>query len=164
MLVERYQGAVAAVTVSYLGLGPDAQDIGQETFIRFYQSLAKFRGDAQVRTYLTRIAINLCYDHLRKRKRHTITSLQELDSDAALPPALVTDDAPQAELRERSERIQKALQTLDNPFREVVTLRMVMGYSTRETAELLKLPEGTVLSRLARALKKLRPILSGIDL
>ena len=57
-LVERYEGLVAATVIGMLGPGPDAEDVGQETFIRFNRALKSFRGDSSVGTYLTRIAIN----------------------------------------------------------------------------------------------------------
>ena len=68
-LVERYESLVAATAIGMLGKGDDAEDVGQETFIKFYRSLDKFRGDAKIGTYLTRIAINLSLDALRRRKR-----------------------------------------------------------------------------------------------
>ncbi|SVD24097.1 uncharacterized protein METZ01_LOCUS376951, partial [marine metagenome] len=59
VLVERYEPQVAATVVGMLGPGDEADDVGQETFVRFYRALAKFRGDAALGTYLTRIAMNL---------------------------------------------------------------------------------------------------------
>src|SRR4051812_20075618 len=58
-LVERYEPAVASVVVGMLGAGDDADDVGQETFIRFYRALGSFRGEASLKTYLRRIAMNL---------------------------------------------------------------------------------------------------------
>jgi len=60
---------VAATVIGMLGHCPEAEDIGQETFIRFYKSLDKFRGDASVGTYLTRIAINLSLNEIKRRRR-----------------------------------------------------------------------------------------------
>ena len=68
-LIERYEPQVAATVVGMLGPGDEADDVGQETFVRFYQSLDKFRGDAALGTYLTRIAINLSLNALERRKR-----------------------------------------------------------------------------------------------
>ena len=58
LLVEKYEGMVAATVIGMLGRGPEAEDVGQETFIRFHGALERFRGDSTVGTYLTRIAIN----------------------------------------------------------------------------------------------------------
>ena len=71
MLVERYEGRVAATVIGMLGPGQEADDVGQETFIRLYESLDTFRGDAKLSTYITRIAINQSLKALRRRKRWT---------------------------------------------------------------------------------------------
>ena len=57
-LVERYEGQVASTVIGMLGFGPEADDVGQETFIRFFKAMENFRGDSSLSTYLTRIAIN----------------------------------------------------------------------------------------------------------
>ena len=71
VLVDRYQGVVAATVTGMLGLGDDAEDVGQETFIRFHRSLDRFRGESSVATSLTRIAINLSLTALKRRRRWT---------------------------------------------------------------------------------------------
>ncbi|HHG85142.1 MAG TPA: sigma-70 family RNA polymerase sigma factor [Bacteroidetes bacterium] len=69
-IVNRHQGKVAGVIYGMLGQGMEAEDVGQETFIRFYRSLGDFRGAASLGTYLTRIAINLSLNALKQRKRN----------------------------------------------------------------------------------------------
>ena len=71
-LVKRYESRVAATVVGMLGNCPEADDVGQDTFIRFYNGLGKFRGASSVSTYLTRIAINLSLNALKRRKRKNI--------------------------------------------------------------------------------------------
>ena len=159
MLVDRYEGLVAATVIGMLGRGPDAEDVGQETFIRFYRALDRFRGDSSVGTYLTRIAINQSLKAIRKRKslmgRFTYQEPeQEGFPDDSADLAASLDD------RERNRLIEQALQTLGEEHRAVVVLRMLQEYSTRETAELLGVPEGTVMSRLSRALEKLEKVLA----
>src|SRR6478609_9771025 len=68
-LVIRHEGKVAGVVRSMLGSTPEADDVGQEVFIRFYEALGKFRGESAVATYLTRIAINLSLNEIKRRKR-----------------------------------------------------------------------------------------------
>ena len=68
-LVERYEGAVAATAIGMLGDGDDADDVGQETFIRFHRALASFRGESSLKTYLVHIAMNLSLNALRRRRR-----------------------------------------------------------------------------------------------
>ena len=154
-LVNRYQARVASTVIGMLGQGPEADDVGQETFIRFYRALDSFRGDAQIATYLHRIAINLSLNALKKRKRQQNRfSRPEKELLESMPersaPVTQFDDAAV---------VEKALNQLKPDFRSVVVLRLVEGYSTSETATLLNLPQGTVLSRLARAQRKLRTIL-----
>ncbi len=68
-LVERYEGAVAATVIGMLGPGGEVDDVGQEVFVRFYRALDRFRGDSSLKTYLTRIAINLSLNELKRRRR-----------------------------------------------------------------------------------------------
>jgi RNA polymerase sigma-70 factor (ECF subfamily) len=159
-LVDRYESQVAAVIVGMLGDGPEAQDVGQETFVRFYRALDQFRGDASVGTYLTRIAINQALKASKRRQRwyHRI-----LPRDDAPPEANLTGDlSDDLDVAERREQVYAALQALDEKHRAVVVLRMLQGYSTRETASMLEVPQGTVMSRLSRALDKLEVLLAPV--
>ena len=153
-LVERYADRVAGVVVGMLGSGPEADDVGQKTFIRFYEALDQFRGEASVGTYLTRIAINQAL----KASRHRTTWYRRFLPIAEAPEP-VSDGRGDYEAQERSELVRHVLQQIDKKHRAVVVLRILEGYSTRETAALLDIPEGTVMSRLSRALDKLEPLL-----
>ena len=157
-LVERYESQVAATVVGMLGPGPDAEDVGQETFIRFHAALGRFRGEAALGTYLTRIAINLSLNASRSRQRAR-WRFWSLDSDEDPAPAPFTDGAGLQDQADTRAEVQMALQRLKPDHRAVVVLRMIQGYSTRETAQALGLPEGTVLSRLSRGLSSLKEIL-----
>ena len=154
-LVRRHEGIVAATVIGMLGHSPEADDIGQETFVRFYRAINSFRGDAKLSTYLTRIAINLSLNELKRRKRRlSIFSRPEPEIVEQMPAQ------PQGDLDyEDKATIRKAIGKLKPEHRAVVVLRLVDGYSTRETADILKVPLGTILSRLARAQEKLRDIL-----
>jgi len=146
-LVIRHEGKVAGVVRSMLGSTPEAGDVGQEVFIRFYEALGKFRGDSAVGTYLTRIAINLSLNEIKRRKRRfSIFSKEEEGWNKG-----TMDDR-----KDMNEMITYEFNQLDPDFRAVATLRLVEGYSTEETATILGIPLGTVLSRLARAQKKLK--------
>jgi RNA polymerase sigma-70 factor (ECF subfamily) len=146
-LVVRYEGRVAGVVRSMLGVTPEAEDVGQEVFIRFYEALAKFRGEAGVGTYLTRIAINLSLNEIKRRKRKFSIFVNE---EAGWHKGSVD------ERKDLDEMIKYEFNQLEPDFRAVATLRLVEGYSTEETATILGIPLGTVLSRLARAQKRLR--------
>ena len=158
LLVERYEPKVASVVIAMLGPGDDAEDVGQETFIRFYRSIDRFRGEASLGTYLTRIAINLSRNALRRGRRQA-ARFQSRDDPAfrAAGSAVATEE--EVERRGRVLRVRRAIDRLDGRHRAVVVLRMMEGYSTKETAAILEIPEGTVLSRLSRAMKKLEAYL-----
>jgi RNA polymerase sigma-70 factor (ECF subfamily) len=156
-LVKRYESRVAATVVGMLGNTAEADDVGQETFIRFYRALKSFRGESSVGTYLTRIAINLSLNELKRRKRFfSVFSRSAEDDDL---PEMKDPKATDFGFEEK-EVVQWALQKLNPEFRSVLVLRLIDGYSTEETAAILKIPLGTALSRLARAQKKMREILT----
>lgn len=157
-LVRQNEHRVAATVIGMLGNCPETDDMGQETFIRFYRSLGKFRGEASVGTYLTRIAINLSLNELKRRKRqnaHFFSKGEEKMENAA-------DKNNSNKKKELKEIVHTGIQQLEPKYRAVVVLRLIEGYSTQETAQILRLPVGTVLSRLARAQKKLKEILTPI--
>ncbi len=154
-LVKRYESRVAATVIGMLGKSPEAEDVGQETFIRFHDSLDKFRGESTVGTYITRIAINLSLNELKRRKRRKLLFLEE-SNDADY--GYLNENT--GEQMDQKKIVRQAIQKLSPGFRSVIVLRLIDGYSTNETAEILKLPAGTVLSRLARAQKKLKKILA----
>ncbi len=158
-LVRRYQQTVAKTVSGMLGPGHDAEDVGQQVFIRFFRALDDYRGEAALGTYLTRIAINLSLNELKRRKRMSLIFFRPPESfpEKYEIKGENTESEPDAE-----EVVTKALQNLEPKFRSVVVLRMIQGYSTKETAEMLKLPLGTVLSRLSRAQDKLKELLKDL--
>jgi RNA polymerase sigma-70 factor (ECF subfamily) len=150
-LVERYESKVAGVVKSMLGDTTEATDVGQEVFIRFYEALDRFKGESAVSTYLVRIAINLSLNEIKRRKRKKFLFIS---TDAAIE---VKADEGSVDLK---EIVDHEISQLDADHRSVVVLRMIEGYSTEETSEILGIPLGTVLSRLSRAQKKLKVVLS----
>lgn len=155
-LVERYEDLVAATVTGMLGPGPEAEDVGQRTFIRFYRALDQYRGDGGVAPYLTRIAVNLSHDALARRRRRR---RRFLSRDEQVPGPPVADDRDLHHF-DQKEWVQRGLQELTPKHRTVVVLRIINEYTTRETAEVLDVPLGTVLSRLHRAQKKLKALLA----
>ncbi len=155
VIVNRYQQAVLATIRGMLGEVGAVQDIGQDVFIRFYKAIDNFKGDAKLRTYLTRIAINLSLNELQKRKRKSwLTFFRTND---ALPE--ISDRSESWKRKEHQELIDKALLSLEKDLRAVIVLRLVDGFSTKEVAEMLDMPLGTVLSRLSRARTQLQEAL-----
>lgn len=160
MLVERYEGAVAATVIGMLGPGGDADDVGQEVFLRFYRALDEFRGEAALKTYLTRIAINLSLNALKRRGRwlrRFVSRDRQSDQAPLVEPA--ADGERDLAARDAAALVRQGLRALGPEHRAVVVLRLIEGHSTRETAEILDLPQGTVMSRLKRATDALRETL-----
>ncbi len=154
-LVVRFEPVVARTVIGMLGDCTEAEDVGQETFVRFYKALSAFRGESSVGTYLTRIAMNLSLNELKRRKRRLLRFTKK-------PVEELHDLADQRQERGRDidkERVWAAIDGLEEKFRSVVVLRLIDGYSTEEAARILGIPLGTVLSRLSRGQKKLRGLL-----
>jgi RNA polymerase sigma-70 factor (ECF subfamily) len=155
-IVTRYQKMVARTVKSMLGDSVFAEDIGQEVFIKLYYSLSEFRGEAKLSTYIQKIAVNLTLNEIKRRKRFfsmfSQTGNNEMyEYDVA--------DHDNEERKDAKEMVNRALMSVEPKFRIILTMRMLQGYSTKETAEILDLPLGTVLSRLSRAQGQLRNIL-----
>lgn len=157
-IIRKYEHQVAATVIGMLGHCTEAEDIGQEAFIRFYKSLDKFRGDSSIGTYLTRIAINLSLNELKRRRRlRNFFYSKSEDTIENIP-----DKNNSKTKKEIKDIIHSGIQKLERKYRVVIVLRLIDGYSTQETAQILNLPLGTVLSRLARAQMKLRDVLASL--
>ena len=157
VIIDRYEKPVAATIKGLLGDCPEAEEVGQDTFIRCFESLAKFRGEATLKTYLIRIALNLSLNEI-KRKKRMLSRLSRLDDVNNLVIEGLEDKVH--ERNEIRDLINKAMEKLDFRQRSVLVLRIIEGYSTAETAKILKIPIGTVLSRLSRAQENMKKILS----
>lgn len=153
-IVERYEARIAATVYGMLGECPEADDVGQEVFVRFYKALDKFRGDAELGTYLTRIAINLSLNELRRRKRQI-----KLIDTKDIYDRPIADDTADSEYDDLKEHVMEKIELLPPKYKSVLVLRLIDGHSIKETADILHLPVGTVLSRLARAQKRMRTFL-----
>ena len=157
-LVTRHQGKVRRIVAGMIGYNSEVDDIAQEVFIRFYKSMDRFEGNAQLSTYLGRIAIRTTLTAIEKRKKYKNRfpfSLQEKDKTWS-------DGNRNIRQLDMKDAIQLALKQLSEDHRSVVVLRLVEGYSVEETAKMLSLPTGTVASRLSRAQLALRRILKPI--
>ena len=155
-IVTRYQKMVARTVKGMLGDTVFSEDIGQEVFIKLYYSLSEFRGEAKLSTYIQRIAVNLTLNEIKRRKRFFSMFSQKGNNEMY---EFEVADYDTEERKDAKELVNKALMRMDPKFRAIVTMRMLQGYSTKETAEILNLPLGTVLSRLSRAQDQLKNIL-----
>ncbi len=161
-LVERHQSKVINMCYGMLSDREDAYDAAQEVFLRVYRHIGSFKGQSSLSTWIYRIVVNVCSDALRKRGKTIVTSLSEEDGDK--PVLEIADDSPSpdeaAQRNETVEMVRAAIAKLKDEYREVVLLCDIEGMSYDEAAEAIGCPMGTVKSRLNRARKSLRKILS----
>ena len=163
-LVEANQNKIYTLALRMTGSPEDGADLAQEAFLRAWRSLPSFQGESNFSTWLYRLTSNLCIDFLRREKRRkAVTAAVPLDGEEDSPPAQVPDHrfTPESELERRELRaaVDRGLAKLSDDHRQVLVLRELEGLSYVEIAGRLKLEEGTVKSRIARARLALRNIL-----
>ena len=165
-LVEKYQGRMHSMVYGMTRNREDARDITQEAFVKAYNNLDSFRLDSSFYTWLYRIAMNLSIDFLRRRQRQGTTSYDEAiaarDGDGAIAEIHHGDDPRRLLERKRLyERIMDAMEELPADQKQAILLRELEGLSYKEISDIMDIPEGTVMSRLFYARKKLQKVLSG---
>jgi RNA polymerase sigma-70 factor (ECF subfamily) len=164
-LVEKYRQRVWRLAFHVLRDREEALDVAQEAFVRAYQALGTFRGDSAFYTWLFRIAMNLSQDRVRQRAARGRAFGTERVPDEEWERTPVDDpggtEAPDvaAQRAEKRERILAGLARLPESYRAIITLSDLEGLSYREIAEVLRIPIGTVMSRLHNARKRLRQLL-----
>jgi RNA polymerase sigma-70 factor, ECF subfamily len=152
-LVARFTGPAHRAAV-LLGAGSDADDVVQEAFVKAYRQLARYRGDSGFRPWLLAIVANETRNLIRSRRRRDGLLMRAADRQD--PLRLEPDPAETAEAGERRRFVVAQLRALDTRDREVLVCRYLLDLSEAETAVTLGLPKGTVKSRTARALTRLR--------
>jgi RNA polymerase sigma-70 factor, ECF subfamily len=164
--IVRYYGAmVFSLAARFVGPA-DAEDVVQETFLRAYHGLGKFRGESSLKTWLYAIALNRARARLgtlgRLRAMFVPGRSREDDPFASLDDAADPAASPEenAVLKERRVLLRAAIRALPEEFRAAVLLRDLEGLSYEEVAEVLAVPIGTVRSRLARGRALLKEKLS----
>src|SRR6185503_8369629 len=160
-----HTGNIYALLFRLTSDAEEARDLTQETFLRAYQGIQRFRGDADLKTWIYRIAINQARNRWRwwrRRRRDVTVSLDAPvgNSEQTIGATLKNVDAvsPEQEVlaREREHQLREALQSLRSSYREAVILRDVEGFSYDEIAATLQINIGTVKSRLSRGRLELR--------
>lgn len=163
-LVERYQGRVYALVYGMVRNREDARDIVQEAFVKAYRNLRTYRREASFHAWLFRIAMNLAIDQIRSKIRHPQGEFDEKIDQREAGSEYAVDHLrrhPGRDLERQRlyERIMNAMQQLPVDQRQVVLLREIEGLSYKEIADTMDIPEGTVMSRLFYARKKLQDLL-----
>ena len=145
---------VKSTAMQYLKNAEDAEDVAQDVFVKAYNSLGNFRGDSELSTWLTRIAINESKNFLDKKKRRPYTQSITDDNGADVYPEELEDTVhpeTQAEYEEAEQKVVEALSNMPSHYKEVFVLREQDNLSMAEIADKLSMKEGTVKSRLSRA-------------
>ena len=165
-LFQLYNRRAYAVALGVVKNEQDALDVVQEAFIKVHKHIGSFKGSSSFYTWLYRIVMNLCIDHMR-RARH----LSDFDdrvghSESAIGESLVphfegSNPGKSVSRKELSRQIRQALDALPEYHRAVIMLREVEGLSYEEMAKVLDVPKGTVMSRLFHARKKMQEALQG---
>ncbi len=155
-LVSRNERRVFNLAYRMIGNHEDAVDLAQEVFIKAFQAIKTFRGEASFSTWIGRIAINICRDELRRRHRRPTDSLDEkvILHDGEVSKQYASPDPGPEEIYEKTElqqKIQQYINDLTPEFRTALVMRDIGGYSYEEIAEATQSNIGTVKSRISRA-------------
>jgi RNA polymerase sigma-70 factor (ECF subfamily) len=170
VLVERHQKKMLNIAFRMMGNYDEACDVTQEAFVSAYKSIKKFKAEAKFSTWLYRIVVNYSKNRLKqlnvlaKREGISINDTEEGRTEAILNQSFISNSNPgtQMEMREREAHIQKCITSLDEEYREVLVLRDIQGFSYEEIGDILKIPDGTVKSRLSRARNSLKDCLTKV--
>ncbi len=161
-LYDEHVSKIGRIAKSYLGVD-DVEDVIQEVFIKVYKNIKKFRGDSALSTWIYRITVNVCKDMLAKkhRKKEILTSFGLEEDDEKTFPEPVEETRPSDEFLKEvsSEEIRRAIDSLSQEDRLLITLREIEGMSYAEIADVVEKPIGTVKSKLHYARERLKDIL-----
>lgn len=165
-LVFRHRDQIYARAFSMTRNEEDAIDLSQEAWIKGWQRLAQFQGESSFTTWMTRIAINLCLDHLRKQKRQRADSIEELDEESGgverQMPVVSVNPTAGLERTELRKKIDEALGQLTVEHRTVLVLHEFEDMEYKEIAKMVGCSMGTVMSRLFYARRKMAALLAAV--
>jgi len=167
-IVQRYHRRIYNICYRFAGSADDAQDLAQEVFIKMYRTLSSYDAErGALMTWMTTLTRNLLVDHFRKTKHDRVTDSLDTTSseheDSMPLGERIPDRGPapdtRVQSREARETVHEALQKLSPELREAVILRDLQDMDYREIATVLKVPEGTVKSRINRGRGELARLL-----
>ena len=163
-LVARHRDKVYARAFSMLRNEDEALDVSQEAWVKAWQRLKQFHGQASFATWITRITINLCLDLLRKKKRQRAESIEKMDEDTGgverQMPTVEVNPTAGLERSELRKKIDSALEQLSEAHRTVLVLHEFEELEYKEIAKRMKCSIGTVMSRLFYARRKMAALMA----
>ncbi len=159
-LVTRYQHRVYSICYKFLKNNEDAEDVSQEVFMDIYRKIDEFRGDALLLTWIYRIAVNRCMDHIRmkNRKKRNLFAFHSKDNEELERLQIPTHHHPlaQLELKEDEQILNLAIQRLPERQRIAFTLAKIDGMKQDEVASVMDTTVSSIESLLIRAKKSLK--------
>ncbi len=165
-LVARHRDKLYARAFSVMRNEEEAVDLSQEAWVKGWQRLKQFQGEASFVTWMTRIVINLCLDQLRKQKRQRTESLEHLDEELGgverQMPVITVNPTERLERSELRQRIDRALAQLSVEHRTVLILHEFEDMEYKRIAKVMKCSIGTVMSRLFYARRRMASLLAGL--
>ena len=165
-LVARHRDKIYARALSMMRNEEEAIDLSQEAWVKGWQRLRQFQGEASFGTWMTRIVINLCLDQLRKHKRQRTESIEAMDEESGgverHMPVLTVNPTAGLERSELRRRIDKAMSQLSYEHRTVLILHEFEEMEYKQIAETMNCSIGTVMSRLFYARRKLAALLADL--
>src|SRR3954467_13089817 len=165
-LVARHRDKIYARAFSMMRNEQEAVDLSQEAWVKGWQRLAQFQGEASFGTWMTRIVINLCLDQLRKHKRQRTESIEAMDEDSGgverQMPVIAPNPTAGLERTELRQRIDSALAKLSYEHRTVLVLHEFEEMEYKEIAKTMACSIGTVMSRLFYARRRLAGLLADL--
>jgi RNA polymerase sigma-70 factor, ECF subfamily len=165
-LVARHRDKIYARAYSMVRNEDEALDLSQEAWIKAWQRLKQFQGDSSFVTWMTRVTINVCLDHLRKKKRQRAESIEQMDEDLGgverQMPVEVPNPTEGLEREELRVRIDRALDQLSDAHRTAIVMHEFEGLEYKEIAKRMECSIGTVMSRLFYARRRMASLLAGL--
>ena len=165
-LVARHRDKLYARAYSMMRNEEEAIDLSQEAWVKGWQRLRQFQGEASFGTWMTRIVINLCLDQLRKQKRQRAESIEEMDEESGgverQMPVITVNPTAGLERAELRERIDRALGQLSYEHRTALVLHEFEELEYKEIAKVMGCSIGTVMSRLFYARRKMAALLADL--
>ena len=152
LLIQKYLKPIYGYVFKFVQNQQDAEDLTQETFLKMWRNLKKFKKEKNFKSWLFTIAKNTCFDFLRKKKKNLALNLENLEIIADFAPSFLEE----LEKENWTEKIKREMEKLPFKMQKVLDLYYNFGLNFREISEILKEPVNTIKSRHNRAIYKLK--------